>query len=702
MKHSKKVSILLMTSLLFSSVITTVPEVTAAQVAAPQIPATPAAALGQNEGGAASDVEIDTVPNLTPDSAPDPVHPEDTQTLPSMPETDGNTESTPQTPEAPTDNNVLQPPIIESETVADENSEAGEVEETEAAEKNEDAATKRQTEIPVNVTPPKDATKPSHNGGSLLGGVGGLLDSILLSALVYPGFTKQPEKNQYVAYGAPVYFKMRSIGNAGPVQDPWLKITQWTLQKDGSFVKKEHPDVVKGDGILGKHKYDVTFGKDGKQNLEPGVHFFQFALDGYAGNTVYSKLARVNVVKDEVPAEQLSIKSEDVLWSGLDYELKGLLTPLESTSEVRWHTPINPTDQEDEKNPVIFSSNVGRDVEIAISDGVMKAGKSTAKVNEDTENPGIPIVLNAQAGDLKATKTVYAGGLKAKTTTVSEATTKGITWHEVAGLERVRQVYFGSEGEDFKVQKVNAEWVYQKVSKNKRISFNGGKSFGSDTNAKQNDLADLRDIKPLVIPGTNKIIQDFAGKTGTQQMAVQLKIGIVIKIKDGKSTTINLASNYASLKLIPDSEGDEGNQELTFRSAPSFTFNGVKASQIYDGVSQLPTTSGTEAALDIANSTTKPKRWQLQAQLGAFKDSDNQELNQPQLHLHGLPTATATLTTSDPTPIITSEQYKNDNTLISATLDTAPNQEIILKKDQHFVSDIRWILSEEGPESEAL
>ncbi|WP_125767225.1 WxL domain-containing protein [Lapidilactobacillus wuchangensis] len=538
-----------------------------------------------------------------------------------------------------------------------------------------------------------DGVKSASKGASLI------FDSIV----VRDGFITQPQSEQYVVKGTAANLKHQVINSilAGTVgsqptmyENMWSydEATQkWIMTKDRKIDKNNVNQIHS----LGS-RYDVTV----QNTLDVGYYYFQYYYSkGWLQGNYYSKLVKVVVVPEEIPATDLSITPEsNVVFPNFEYEAQATVTPNTSTNFIGWN----------KSSDVDYDMYTGREVDFEPQASVIDSA-----INTSTENPGIPVTLSADAQDLTGTPTgvsaattVYVGGLKAKSLAIDQAQKYGMSW-SVDGLDKLTKEFYESDtdGEALDQPKsATYSWrYYRKDSSGKYVatSFNTSQTDNSD--GMLNTPAELNSTKQLYLHGDSDF---FLGANVATAVNDNFYAQLTMAFKFSKET-ITVKTNFAQISIT----GAIG--ELSLASVPDFNFGNVAAKQIYDGnlsneSSQPVSKNNTNNQISISdtrpNQDGKPQTWYLSAEMSSFEDQDEQTLPGTNLKLTGLPNSLTPVLPSDSEEhqILSSNEMASGNYPVAAQLQLAANPLAKLTEGVQFHSTITWNLTSDTPTAAAL
>ncbi|MFD1671472.1 WxL domain-containing protein [Agrilactobacillus yilanensis] len=493
------------------------------------------------------------------------------------------------------------------------------------------------------------------------------------------GFTSQPTSIQYAKKGKDVLLHATATG-MNLLTSVKFYVTRWSLNSNNEWKAYFDSNYYPAQSIgLNQHAVDVAYGPSGRAALPVGVHYFQIQVT-YGYSTYYSQLAKVVVSPNDINTKDLTVFPENTaVFANISYEATANITPEAATSPVNWRTITGLT----------FDPSIGRRTKFTPDSGLI-----TKRVNRDTEHPGFPINLTANAENtdstISNTAQIYVGGLKAQDLPIAQAKKQGLTW-PIYGLEKIQKEFFSPEYEA--VKSATYQWTCYRVGSNGVYAATPWPSDILNTSGNfNNGVETLNQDQKLTIPGNSPFIIAAASATKAGR-PFYVQLNLTLTLNDNKSITI--PTNKAQLSIQP------GTGALTLTQVPSFNFSNVPSSQIYQGNTTLDSSNKPKSdnldnsTLAVSDTRTDGDNWTLQAKLAPFTDQHQQGLNSVHLNLMGIPNAPVIdLPDQDQwLTIATSSQNKTGVFPMRSTLTLAANPEVNLFDEQIFGSTITWNLS---------
>ncbi|WP_190279657.1 hypothetical protein [Weissella oryzae] len=365
---------------------------------------------------------------------------------------------------------------------------------------------------------PSDAHQPSDDGFWFI-------------LTLKSGFIIQPQSEQNIVAGDKPKIDA-NFANQSLNPGVSVKIIKWRWDTNNSkWVNEGSTDYSTSSQLITGRTGISTDKIDSIQN--PGTYYYQIAvLNGFwpIRKTYYSQLAKVNVSSVPVPSYRLSIDAPNIVFAGqingkdadIGYDAKGILTPNNSTDSIKWV----------DSNDVKFSPSEGINTKFSVPSSLNN------KINSSTEKSGIPVQLNATAGNSNATKEVLVGGLAAK----SIVKNTSFNW-SIDGLSDFKKI----AGDN--VTSWNYQWNFFDANGNKITDTDGIKNVSGTVQ----NLEDLNNTKVLTVSSGKFMdaayVASESNKPYSAQMILTFNIsGQSVTVKTNKANLFVTAPNK-SVKL---------------------------------------------------------------------------------------------------------------------------------------------------------
>ncbi|HBI1770664.1 TPA: WxL domain-containing protein [Enterococcus faecalis] len=505
---------------------------------------------------------------------------------------------------------------------------------------------------------PNDFEEPDKKG-SYIGG--------LINIPLRVGILSQPQEEQYLVEGTTADLSVVTTSYLPPLGSTVeARVDQWTFQSDsGSWSNKKEIGKFtgKGSGIFGTRKQTINIPIEG---LSEGVYYFQVKaklrrLGALLTTNYYSQLAKVEVKKEHINAESISVSTPKVIFENADYSAKAVTNPKDATSEIHWGSTL--ADLE-------FSSMTGRNVEFGTE-------KQLPDINTDTQMPGIPFHIAANAVNNDGTKvsdysTVYLGGLAAK----EVSRDSGFSWEvDSQGLADLNESLESSNVWTYKWEYIDENGTHEFSSKDGLKNFSG---------TIQN-LTDLNDRSNLLTFDKNSKFMEQAEELTNQgkPYAVQVTFSTVVETDEKKNETVKITSNKAQLRV------NESDGKLSLTHVPNFKFGVLPASTIYEGTKENEPEAND--LLEITDSRYDTPGWILNAHLSQFRsDQEHTLAEKSKLRMISYPIDISLLDDNEPHYIVDSKSSESFDMLGKLHLEASPNASI--SNGEVFSATITWEL----------
>ncbi|EGO8959803.1 cell surface protein, partial [Enterococcus faecalis] len=505
---------------------------------------------------------------------------------------------------------------------------------------------------------PNDFEEPDKKG-SYIGG--------LINVPLRVGILSQPQEEQYLVEGTTADLSVVTTSYLPPLGSTVeATVDQWTFQSDsGSWSNKKEIGKFtgKGSGIFGTRKQKINIPIKG---LPEGVYYFQVKaklrrLGALFTTNYYSQLAKVEVKKEHINAESVSLSTPEVIFENAEYPAKAVTNPKDATSEIHFGSTL--ADLE-------FSSMTGRNVEFGTE-------KQLPDVNTDTQMPGIPFYISVNADNNDGTKvsnyrTVYLGGLAAK----EVSRDSGFSWEvDSQGLVDLNE----------SVESPNV-WMYkwEYIDEQGTHEFNYKDGLKNFSGVIQN-LTDLNDKNNLLTFDKNSKFMEQAEELTNQgkPYAVQVTFSTVVETDEKKNETVKITSNKAQLKV------NESDGKLSLAHVPNFKFGALPASTIYEGTKENEPEAND--LLEITDSRYDTPGWILNAHLSQFKsDQEHTLADRNRLRMISFPIDVSLKDDGSSQYIIDSKSNESFDILGKLHLEASPNASI--SNGEVFSATITWEL----------
>lgn len=491
--------------------------------------------------------------------------------------------------------------------------------------------------------------------------------------LLFPmrvGIISQPQEEQYLVKGESADLSIRTTSWLNPFSKVSVDVREWSEDGNGGWVNNGIIGTFKSSrsGLLGssEQSIDIPIG-----NLQEGRYYFQLetklnkfpVIGGLGANWYYSNLAKVEVKKEPISANRVSITTPKVVFEQATYPVKAVTNPVDATVSMNWFSSLN-------VNEIELLSDTGRSIEFRVKNQL-------PAVNKSTDKPGIPFNITATAtnnngGSVSDGKTIYLGGLSAK----KVAQDSGFSW------DVDEQALLDLDGAVENNQPWNYQWQY--------IDETGIKSFKPSDGANNNagTLSSLTDLNEQAHLLTFKRDSEFMSiaKKATDQgkpFAVQVSFSTVIETGDDKTETVTITSNKAQLE-VSKPEG-----KLSLQQVPDFNFGTIPGSYVYEGTKgREPSAKGK---LIISDTRYPSNGWYLNAKMSPLKNKEEQPLeNASELQLKASD-IDVSLTDNNKEIVITDSTKSEESDLVGS-LQLQENPRVQLKPEDIYSSTITWTL----------
>lgn len=542
---------------------------------------------------------------------------------------------------------------------------------TEDEKQDKEEVTNSEKKVNVSVEDiglPSDFEEPDRKG-SYIGG--------LLNIPLRVGILSQPQEEQYLVEGTTADLSVVTTSYLPPFGSTVeARVDQWTFQSDsGSWSNKKEIGKFtgKGSGIFGTRKQTINIPIEG---LSEGVYYFQVKaklrrLGALLTTNYYSQLAKVEVKKEHINAESISLSTPEVIFENAEYPAKATTNPKDATSEIHWGSTL--ADLE-------FSSMTGRNVEFGTE-------KQLPDINTDTQMPGIPFYIVANAVNNDGTKvsdysTVYLGGLAAK----EVARDSGFSWEvNSQGLADLNESVESPNEWMYKWEYIDEQGTHEFSSKDGVKNFNG----------KIQNLTDLNDENNLLTFDKNSSFIEQAEELTNQgkPYAVQVTFSTVVETDEKKNETVKITSNKARLKV------NEPDGKLSLAHVPNFKFGALPASTIYEGTKENEPEAND--LLEITDSRYDTPGWILNAHLSQFKSNQEHTLDEKsKIRMISYPIDISLLDDNESHYIVDSKSSESFDMLGKLYLEASPNA--LISNGEVFSATITWELVSASVKVEAV
>ena len=497
------------------------------------------------------------------------------------------------------------------------------------------------------------------------------------------GITNQPQLEQYLVADsktklASADLSVRVATWTFPIfgSNVLITPTRWTLNADGNTWTKSTDAVVKQSGTDNNPKIAIP------NSLAVGTYYFQYnaTVRGFWGTTSdeTSKLVKVKVVDAPVNATAITMATPNVVFEQATYSGVATTTPYDATGNITWKSTLS-----NDYN-ITWNQQTGRNSSYIV--------KQPTDVNDSTTDPGIKrfmtaTIMNPSGTGLVAPQYIYVGGLVAK----EMAANDGGTWSlDSQGIIDLNKVTMPADGSQIKW---NYQWQYStdngSTFKNITTSNSDGVSNYSGSLTSITDLNDAANT--LTFTKTSGFVKAAAAATATGNSYVMRSVlSADIPTSNGGAKKITINSNKAKYNVTPVVT------RLTLDEVPSYSFDNITASDIYNGTENKKTAKTSNLAI---TDTRDNQSWSLSAKMTKMTSDLGTQFENDVSILNTVSGETRVKVTdnSKDNLALTRDKGGSLTTPVTGALYLQANHKTQLTDDEHFSSTITWTLTGDAP-----
>lgn len=498
------------------------------------------------------------------------------------------------------------------------------------------------------------------------------------------GFSIQPPSEQYIPVAnisKAKFSGMRIETGIHPLYQT-LSVARWHWDaKLNTWVKDGNQPTVRASGLLGLFGF-LDVNDYSISSLTEGAYYYQFMFTE-AGTSYYSNLAKVVVTPKPVSATDVDTNTDNsdgtpkVIYSDVDYAANAILTPNNSTDMPVWSASSS-------NDKLTFTPSSARATKIRAGNGTSTASGNTpdsyytGKVNTDPKVPGIKANYKVLVGTLAAkTKSLYVGGLPA----YNAAADAGGTW-AVGGLSDLDTATASPN-------KWHYAWKFTDGS-GKEITTPGSADGVTNVEGDVDNIANLNTQSPLTFTKNSSFMTKAAVATNSgKSYQAQLTMSTQIDPANAK-TKITIVSNKAELQATPIVS------RLTLDQVPSYSFDNITSSDIYNGTQDNKTAKTSSLAV---TDTRVDQSWSLSAKMTKMTSDRGTQLENKVSILNSVSGETPVKVTDDNKDnlALTRDKGGSLTTPITGALFVNANHKTQLTDGEHFSSTITWTLTGDTP-----
>jgi len=507
--------------------------------------------------------------------------------------------------------------------------------------------------------------------------------SFLLS-IFRKGFSIQPPSEQYIPVAnisKAKFSGMRIETGIHPLYQT-LSVARWHWDaKLNTWVKDGNQPTVRASGLLGLFGF-LDVNDYSMSSLTEGAYYYQFMFTE-AGTSYYSNLAKVVVTPKPIAATNVDTNTDNsdgtpkVIYSDVDYAANAILTPNNSTDMPAWSASST-------NDKLTFTPPSARATKIRAGNGKSTASGNTpdsyytGKVNTDPKVPGIKANYKVLVGTLAAkVKSLYVGGLPA----YNAASDAGGTW-AVGGLSDL-------DNATASPNKWHYAWKFTDSS-GKVIATPGAADGVTNVEGDVDNIANLNTQAPLTFTRNSSFMTKAAVATSAgKSYQAQLTMSTQIDPADAK-TKITIVSNKAELQAT------SATGYLTLDQVPSYNFDNITVSDIYNGTKNKKTAKTSSLAV---TDTRTDKYWALSAKMTKMTSDRGTQLENEVKILNLVNEEISVMVTDNNKDNLALTRAKGGSltTPVTGALYVNANHKTQLTDGERFSSTITWTLTGDTP-----